>query len=858
MPYTGDELVAAITSDSVDPEGEKIVYTYEWRKNGTAEGSGPMLAASQTKKNETWTLKVTPSDGKLLGPVAQASVTIQNSVPVLKSIFFPATAVYTNDDLVVTASAADADKDPVNLVYSWTKDGVATNHATKQIPASDTNRGERWKVTVTPKDTESSGTSMSAEIRVSNATPVLDSVSLSPLLPKIGDELVATPGMASDLDGDPITFSYQWLVAGQVASGQTGPTLPAGTASKGQVVQVIVTPSDNMDPGLAVSSSTVSIQNSAPSITGATISLSSGNVATETSTLSCDGTGWVDADGDSESYQYQWFVNSNQVSVAPTLNGAQFNKNDAVYCIATPFDGTETGPAQTAATVTIANSLPVIGSITLRPSSPTKGDILSVQITGWFDADGDTPEYRYQWWANDYPRVTSATFSGADFSRGDVVRATVTPYDGEAEGMAVSTSTVVILNSAPVMVAIDINQGSYTSSEDIDANPYATDLDSDSIMYTYEWTKNTSTVIIGNTARLDHTQTARGDIVFLRVTPFDGIDTGTPMTSNGINILNSPPTAPSVQVTPDVPTTNNDLVCSIYVPSSDEDQDLITYTYGWTRNGVATVFTSSVVSSSTTSAGELWRCSVTPNDGAVDGPEGWWEVTTTTACADSRFTGANCDQCRTPGGSLNTTACPTWTRSTVNNLYFTQSEVTVEQFAACVAAGVCPSTSYLTNADYTFCNYASTRSNHPMNCVNWDGATEYCSWMGGRLPSTTEWYAEASNNGTRTYPWGNTPQASCSHCVMDNGNTPGCGLDSTWPVCSKTAGNSVSGLCDMAGNVWEWTDTQVGTNREIRGGSWRDSAASGHLATDIQYDEAPEIRYSDFDYGIRCVGLSVP
>jgi len=35
----------------------------------------------------------------------------------------------------------------------------------------------------------------------------------------------------------------------------------------------------------------------------------------------------------------------------------------------------------------------------------------------------------------------------------------------------------------------------------------------------------------------------------------------------------------------------------------------------------------------------------------------------------------------------------------------------------------------------------------------------------------------------------------------------GCGTNTTWPVCSKPLGDSVSGLCDMAGNVAEWTTT---------------------------------------------------
>ena len=38
----------------------------------------------------------------------------------------------------------------------------------------------------------------------------------------------------------------------------------------------------------------------------------------------------------------------------------------------------------------------------------------------------------------------------------------------------------------------------------------------------------------------------------------------------------------------------------------------------------------------------------------------------------------------------------------------------------------------------------------------------------------------------------------------DGSETDGCGENKTWPVCSKKSGNTVHGLCDMGGNVWEW------------------------------------------------------
>lgn len=198
-------------------------------------------------------------------------------------------------------------------------------------------------------------------------------------------------------------------------------------------------------------------------------------------------------------------------------------------------------------------------------------------------------------------------------------------------------------------------------------------------------------------------------------------------------------------------------------------------------------------------------------------------------------------------------------RVTLESFEMAKTPVTFKQYHACVAAGGCTPELSAANDCFVFdasgwhvgnLPQAARGDDQPAICLDWAQAAAYSRWAGGRLPSEAQWeYAARGAGGSRTYPWGEDA-ASCRFAVLREGGA-GCGRGSDWPVCSRPEGNTAQGLCDMAGNVMEWTEDWYHASYEgapSDGSAWETPGGRGRvLRGGSFYDDGSRIRTTSRD-----------
>jgi hypothetical protein len=542
------------------------------------------------------------------------------------------TVVTEGDAVSLSATVADVEDDADELIVSWSSnlDGpIGTRTADEGGVASEDaeslTAGEHT-ITVTVTDTDGMSASESQDLWV-NQRPTPPEVSLSPALPQTTDDLLATIDVESiDPEGAGISYSFVWRVDGALSLLSTTDLLSSSATRKGQVWSIEVTPTDGDTTGPAATASNL-VLNTPPVL--ATVSLSPIDPLS-TDTLSCMATGAADSDGDTVSLSTVWTVDGSPMDTgSDTLGPESFSPGSFISCAITPDDGEALGGTLSSSVIRV-NVPPVLHSIAVNPETPTVEDTLSCMIGLMTDSDGDPVTHSIKWFINGIDvGVSAESLDAGLFAKGDEIHCEATPDDGHEPGASLSADAVTVENAVPVFTGLSLSPEAATTHTVITASVGATDPDLDSITFQYSWSVN-DVVVSSTGSSLDGSlYFDKDDTVVLSVTASDGTDTTAPWATSGILVANTPPTSPSVSITPEAPAAAvDDLVCAVSAPSTDDDLDAVSYTINWSRDGeafTATIDTESpgdTIPGHVTFAGEDWSCTVIPTDGTDVGDPG--------------------------------------------------------------------------------------------------------------------------------------------------------------------------------------------------------------------------------------------
>jgi len=256
--FAGDSL-SCVYFGFRDGDDDPDRCTIEWTINGNTAAIGrPTLDAGFVSGDEV-TCTVIPSDGVEEGEPISHTVTIQNTAPTLAGVTLTPLDPATDEPITAVAvGAGDADAEAVSVALTWTVDGEVIDATSTTLDPEWFGRDQSVAVTATPLDESglAGAPVVSEPVVIANTPPEGLRLDIVPAAPRPGqDDLrcdVRTP--AEDIDGDEVSYTFEWTLDGQVFDAvgtimYDGDTVPASATAANQSWTCSVTPSDGADDG---------------------------------------------------------------------------------------------------------------------------------------------------------------------------------------------------------------------------------------------------------------------------------------------------------------------------------------------------------------------------------------------------------------------------------------------------------------------------------------------------------------------------------------------------------------------------------------------------------------------------------
>ena len=425
----------------------------------------------------------------------------------------------------------------------------------------------------------------------------------------VGDTLSGIYTYADAEDNAEGLSNLRWLRDGAAINGATATVYTLVAADAGHLISFEVTPVAALGTptGITVTSGVIAVMsnNTPPTASDVKINDTNGGSILVGDSLTGSYT-YTDFEGDAEgATTFRWLRNgvaiSGAINTTYTLVPADSAASIAFEVTPVAVTGAITGSAVTSSAIAVLNFPPTAGGVSITDTNG--GDaVLNDVLTGnytYADVDGDAEGASALRWLRNGVVISGATATtytlvAADIGTSIAFQVTPIAATGTIIGNTVTSNVITVINSAPTAIGVSISgdtAGTAVVGDSLTGNYTYSDLEGDpEDISTFRWLRN-GNVTIGISLTYTLVAADSGQTITFEVTPVaqTGIGTGAAVTSNGITVLNSPPTVSGVFITDDngVPAVVGDSLTGNYTFADVDGDAEGASTFRWLRNNVA-------------------------------------------------------------------------------------------------------------------------------------------------------------------------------------------------------------------------------------------------------------------------------